>query len=193
VLASSSCDECRRLKEKCEGGTPCKRCKHLRRSCDFDASPTLDKRVPVLADSLKVMKDRMQLMERLLRHHLPAINLETESLRQACDALSVPSPDLTIARDSPGVDRAELVSSISASDLGIEDEGCTIDNVNGAITRRSYPARPSATVVCRTLITVASLCRLLWRVLSLELFHARQTQCRQPDGSVQSAGALHDH
>jgi hypothetical protein len=145
--------------------------------------------VPVLADSLKVMKDRMQLMERLLRHHLPAINLETESLRQACDALSVPSPDLTIARDSPGVDRAELVSSISTSDLGIEDEGCTIDNVNGAITRTSDPARSPATFVCKTLTTVASLCRLLWRVLSLELFHARETQCRQPDGSVQSAGA----
>jgi hypothetical protein len=139
------------------------------------------------------MTDRMQLMERLLKHHLPAIDLETESLRQACDALSVPSPDLTDARSSPGVDRSELVSSIPANDLGIEEEGCTIDNLNGAITRRSESIRLSNRSVCKALTTVVSLRRLLWRIFALELLHARETQCRQSDGSVQSAGTLIDH
>lgn len=89
------------------------------------------------------MSDRMQLMERLLKHHLPTIDLETESLRQACDALSVPSPDLTDTRSSPGIGPSEPLSSNSVASLGIEDEGCTIDNVNGAITRRFDPARLS--------------------------------------------------
>jgi len=69
------------------------------------------------------------------------IDLETESLRQACDALSVPSPDLTDIRSSPDTGPSEPLSSKPVDRLGIEDEGCTIDNVNGAITRRSDPAR----------------------------------------------------
>lgn len=31
------CDECRRLKEKCEGGIPCRRCAHFRRPCESKA------------------------------------------------------------------------------------------------------------------------------------------------------------
>jgi hypothetical protein len=135
----SSCHECRRLKEKCEGGTPCKRCKHLRRPCDFNVTQTPEKRVPALADTLKSMADRVQLMERLLKHHLPAIDLDTESLRQACEALSVPSPDLTVTENesSQMMESPEPRSPISSNGLGLEGEGCTIDNLNGTIARRS--------------------------------------------------------
>lgn len=33
------CDGCRRVKEKCEGGQPCRRCAHLRRRCEFSELP----------------------------------------------------------------------------------------------------------------------------------------------------------
>jgi hypothetical protein len=135
----SSCHECRRLKEKCEGGTPCKRCKHLRRPCDFNVTQTPEKRVPALADTLKSMADRVQLMERLLKHHVPTIDLDTESLRQACEALSVPSPDLTATENesSQMMESPEPRSPISSNGLGLEGEGCTIDNLNGTIARKS--------------------------------------------------------
>ena len=85
------------------------------------------------------MADRVQLMERLLKHHLPAIDLDTESLRQACEALSVPSPDLTVTENesSQMMGSPEPRSPISSDGLGLEGEGCTIDNLNGTIARRS--------------------------------------------------------
>jgi hypothetical protein len=177
------CDECRRLKEKCEGGTPCKRCKHLRRPCDFNVAPAPDKRVPALEDSLKVMADRMQLMERLLKHHVPVIDLETESLRQACDALSMPSPDLTAmeSQSSQMIVSSEPASPISSNRHGIEGEGCTIENVNGAIARESKPVvplpYPEDSIFSPKLITFVLNCRLLWRVFTLELLDACKTQC----------------
>lgn len=118
---------------------PCKRCKHLRRSCDFDVSPTLDKRAPVLMGSHKSLAERIRLMERLLKHHVPAIDLDIKSLRQACDALSVPSPDLTDVRSSPGVGSSDPTSYGSVSHFGIGDTVCTVDNVGGAIARASSP------------------------------------------------------
>jgi hypothetical protein len=38
VLNPSRCDECRRVKEKCEGGVPCNRCAHFQRPCEFKGS-----------------------------------------------------------------------------------------------------------------------------------------------------------
>lgn len=78
-------------------------------------------------------------MERLLKHHVPAIDLDIESLRQACDALSVPSPDLTDPRTSPGVGPSDPASYGSVVSLDIGDTVCTIDNVGGAIARASGP------------------------------------------------------
>ncbi|KAJ5601838.1 fungal-specific transcription factor, partial [Penicillium lagena] len=37
--AARACDECRRLKEKCEGGAPCRRCAHFQRICEFRGLP----------------------------------------------------------------------------------------------------------------------------------------------------------
>lgn len=38
MLNPSRCDECRRVKEKCEGGIPCNRCAHFQRPCEFKGS-----------------------------------------------------------------------------------------------------------------------------------------------------------
>jgi hypothetical protein len=85
------------------------------------------------------MADRVQLMERLLKHYVPTIDLDTESLRQACETLSVPSPDLTVTgnESSQIMGSPEPKSPISSNGLGLEGEGCTIDNLNGTIARMS--------------------------------------------------------
>lgn len=125
------------------------------------------------------MADHMQLMERLLKHHLPAIDLETESLRQACDALSVPSPGLTVVetQDSQVMGSPEPRSPKSSSGVGLESEGCTIDNVNGAIARRSALNASSRRYLRKKLITALPTHRLFWRVLCLEFLNACETQC----------------
>lgn len=132
-----SCDECRRLKERCEGGTPCKRCIHLGRSCDFDTSPSLDKRATVLTGAHKSLTERIQLMERLLKHYVPAIDLNIDSLRQACDALSVPSPNSTDVRSSPGIASSDSAIHDAVNNFDIGDTLCTVGNVDGAIARES--------------------------------------------------------
>lgn len=99
----------------------------------------MEKRAPGVTGPHKSLTERMQLMERLLKHHVPAINLDLESLRQACDALSVPSPDLTDVRSSPDVGSFDPTSCDSVPSLGIGDTVCTIDNVGGAIARKFDP------------------------------------------------------
>lgn len=76
-------------------------------------------------------------MERLLKYHVPALDLDIDSLRQACDALSVPSPDLTDARSSPGITSSDSAIHDAVDDYGVRDTLCTIENVDGAIARES--------------------------------------------------------
>jgi hypothetical protein len=35
-LTLSRCDRCRKLKEKCEGGVPCRRCLYYSNTCEFN-------------------------------------------------------------------------------------------------------------------------------------------------------------
>ncbi|USP76836.1 hypothetical protein yc1106_04110 [Curvularia clavata] len=131
--AVRACDECRRLKEKCEGGTPCKRCRHLRRTCIFNNThaPTA-RRGPDAAASLKEVKelrDRVRYMETLLNHHFPRLPLDVETLRSTCEALPSWSHDYGQA----GTSRANIESTAvqPASDSpGIEDEKCTVEYVD---------------------------------------------------------------
>ncbi|OLN86629.1 Thiamine repressible genes regulatory protein thi1-like protein 1 [Colletotrichum chlorophyti] len=44
--AVRACDGCRRLKEKCDGGVPCRRCTRLRRQCEFLTPTTRDEPAP---------------------------------------------------------------------------------------------------------------------------------------------------
>lgn len=76
-------------------------------------------------------------MERLLKHHVPAMDLDIDSLRQACDALSVPSPDLTDPRISPGAASSDSAIHDAVDNFGVGDTLCTIDNVDGTIARES--------------------------------------------------------
>ncbi|KAF1938599.1 hypothetical protein EJ02DRAFT_410076 [Clathrospora elynae] len=135
--AIRACDECRRLKEKCEDGTPCRRCRHLRRSCKFNVAPAaVDKRGPGFANSLEELMDRLRCMESILKHHFPNIALDTVSLRRTCDSLSSRTP--WPGQNEMTVESLESPANAQPSESpGIEDEDCTIENVDGTTVHYS--------------------------------------------------------
>ncbi|GFG04745.1 uncharacterized transcriptional regulatory protein C417.09c [Aspergillus udagawae] len=116
-----ACDQCRRWKEKCEGGIPCRKCSHLGRPCRVQGMP-----VPQdisARDALVELQERAMYMERILRHAFKGIALDTKSLKQM--ALSI---DETDKETQPETDEAELT---------IEEEECTIDPVEDTVTHFS--------------------------------------------------------
>ncbi|KAJ6197774.1 hypothetical protein J3E72DRAFT_243552 [Bipolaris maydis] len=128
--AVRACDECRRLKEKCEGGMPCKRCRHLRRTCEFHnvSAPTAKRAQEPMASS-KDLKERVKYMEAILHHHLPQLPLDIDTLRRTCESLPTWSP----GSDRHGTSSlpVETTAHPSASDSpGIEDEKCTVEYVD---------------------------------------------------------------
>jgi hypothetical protein len=42
ITSLSRCDGCRRQKERCDGGVPCRRCFRLGRQCDFTSRASVD-------------------------------------------------------------------------------------------------------------------------------------------------------
>lgn len=107
---------------------PCKRCRHLKRACEF--SPTA--REGDAGNMLNELKDRAQCMESILRHHFPGLGLDIDSLRQTCNSLS---PATTKpAHDGTAPESTELVLHPNESP-GIEDENCTIEDVDGQTVR----------------------------------------------------------
>ncbi|KAH7082647.1 hypothetical protein BKA63DRAFT_486109 [Paraphoma chrysanthemicola] len=135
--AVRACRECRRLKEKCEGGAPCKRCRHLRRTCEFNAAPAREERRELRhGHSNEELKDRSVYMERVLRHHLPNLALDIDTLRRTCERL--PSSRAGIDQLETSVQPPELIASAPTSESpGIEDENCTLDYVDGATVHYS--------------------------------------------------------
>lgn len=99
-------------------------------------------RLPCLADPLKEATNRMMYMERLLKHHVPDLDPSLEGLRRACDALTIPSP----SSDPAGVQVPSAEPEVGSP--GIEDENCTLDNVDGAIAREHFPKVSFSTDSC---------------------------------------------
>ncbi|RAK99576.1 Zn(II)2Cys6 transcription factor [Aspergillus ibericus CBS 121593] len=129
--SARACDECRRLKEKCEGGIPCRRCAHFRRPCESKAlaSRARDFRAyvprtrPAKSD-VQELVDRCRYMEQILKHTVEGIALDTKSLARMANSLTMERPS-----DSPKVP--------SPAGLAIEDESCTIDPVGDTTTHFS--------------------------------------------------------
>ncbi|XPS78642.1 hypothetical protein M3J09_010652 [Ascochyta lentis] len=135
--ATRACDEFRRLKEKCQGGVPCKRCGHLRRLCQISAPIAGAKRVSDSNNSMKELVNRSQYMECILKHHFPQLGLDVDSLRRTC--ASLPSTALPSALSPGEVSTAEAKQGhVLASDSpSIEDESCTIDYVDSTVAHYS--------------------------------------------------------
>ncbi|CAG8364854.1 unnamed protein product [Penicillium salamii] len=128
--AVRACDGCRRVKEKCEGGVPCRRCSRYRRQCNFthidpnekarSTSVSLLDRAAALNRNEIAEAERVRLMEQLLSHYVPNITFDIQSLRQAAEELKSKhresESDVFSAKEDPN----EL------EDLAIDDEHFTI-------------------------------------------------------------------
>lgn len=117
---------------------PCKRCRHLRRTCEFNntVAPAARRGPDAVASAkeLKDLRDRVRYMEVLLHHHFPRLPLDVGALRRTCEALPSWSPD----HGQGGTSRAHIESTEvpPASDSpGIEDEKCTVEYVDDTTAR----------------------------------------------------------
>ncbi|KAE8137784.1 fungal-specific transcription factor domain-containing protein [Aspergillus pseudotamarii] len=134
--AARACDECRRLKEKCEGGIPCSRCSHSHRSCEFKnrASRVREFRAyiprtrsPAVGADIRELAERSRYMECILKHTVQGISLDTDNLSQMANALA---SDQERHRELP-------VEHGDVDGLSIDDEACTIDPVEDTTTHYS--------------------------------------------------------
>lgn len=122
---------------------PCRRCRHLRRPCEFSQQPApADKRAPDFAGSVKDLMDRLRCMGFILKHHFPQLALDIESLRRTCDTLSAQNP----RHDQSETTTAELLepsgNAQPSESPGIEDENCTIDSVDDTTVRMCLSDTP---------------------------------------------------
>ncbi|KAJ5536645.1 hypothetical protein N7513_009831 [Penicillium frequentans] len=125
--AARACDECRRLKEKCEGGAPCRRCSHYRRQCEFKGLISRTRefrpympREQIGRSDLQEQIERSKYMERILKRTIEGIRLDTKSLARLADALDADASD---AKEVEG--------------LVIDDEACTMEPVGDTVTHFS--------------------------------------------------------
>ncbi|RAQ76622.1 fungal specific transcription factor [Aspergillus flavus] len=134
--AARACDECRRLKEKCEGGIPCSRCSHFRRSCEFKNRVSRVRefrayvprtRSPAVRADVRELAERSTYMERILRHTMQGISLDTDTLSQMANALA---SNQEHPREPP-------LEPEEVDGLPIDDEACTIDPVEDTTTHYS--------------------------------------------------------
>ncbi|KAJ5634373.1 hypothetical protein N7528_002215 [Penicillium herquei] len=134
--AVRACDGCRRVKEKCEGGVPCRRCLRYRRQCNFthidpneknrssSVSPECGNRLLERAASHSrheiAEAERVRYMERILSYYAPDLTFDIQSLRQAAEDLK------TKHRDSGSDTHSTRVDSNELEDLAIDEEDFTI-------------------------------------------------------------------
>ncbi|KAI3230620.1 transcriptional regulator family: Fungal Specific TF [Penicillium roqueforti] len=78
--ATRACIACRKAKEKCEDGRPCSRCSRFGQQCIFEAAHS-DRRFREEFDRTDE-RERIHWMELLLKHYVPNISLELQSLRE---------------------------------------------------------------------------------------------------------------
>ncbi|KAK1596654.1 fungal-specific transcription factor domain-containing protein [Colletotrichum navitas] len=120
--AVRACDGCRRLKEKCDGGVPCRRCTRLRRQCEFLTPTTRDepgseasaRPHPPQHDSH--LRQRMHYMERLLAHYTGKSTLDAETLKTLAESVEK-------GRAGPEACRAGAGAHVSMEpEVGVEAE-----------------------------------------------------------------------
>ncbi|KAI9369069.1 hypothetical protein BJX61DRAFT_536738 [Aspergillus egyptiacus] len=130
--AVRACDGCRRVKEKCEGGVPCRRCLRYRRQCVFthpdhaerlarSSSVSLLERAAARSGHDMLESERIRCMERILQHYVPNISLDIQSLRKTAEELKSKHR----GSDSEGGPSLTLESE-ELEDLAIDDEDFTI-------------------------------------------------------------------
>ncbi|KAH7141628.1 fungal-specific transcription factor [Dactylonectria macrodidyma] len=133
-IVCDRCDECRRLKEKCEGGVPCRRCSHLQRPCEcIDPTPKPREFRPYVPRESRRRPDFSELierskhMERILQHTMEGISLDTKNLSNIADRLEADHQSRNPASAGPR----------DLEGLEIDDEACTMQPVGDTTTHFS--------------------------------------------------------
>ncbi|GLA12768.1 hypothetical protein AnigIFM63309_007604 [Aspergillus niger] len=131
--AVRACDGCRRVKEKCEGGVPCRRCLRYRRQCIFThpdqteklaRSPSvsiLDRTVAFNQHEM-LESERVRYMERILQHYVPNISFDIHSLRKMAEDLKHKHRPSGLEAGPPSMQ----LEGDELEDLAIDDEDFTI-------------------------------------------------------------------
>ena len=81
---SSACNACRRLKERCDGQSPCQRCLKHGRTCE---RPRIEHPVDPVTPTAE-QTERESLLETIVRHFMPSAKLDISSLRDVVVDLS---------------------------------------------------------------------------------------------------------
>ncbi|KAM0450795.1 hypothetical protein ACHAO4_006185 [Trichoderma viride] len=98
--AARACDGCRRQKERCDGGVPCRRCFRLGRPCDFTARASADNESqagsgvrpgaiarPRAAESAADQAKRLEYLERIVQGYVGSKDaLDLEALKDLAEA-----------------------------------------------------------------------------------------------------------
>ncbi|KAL2839587.1 hypothetical protein BJY01DRAFT_237034 [Aspergillus pseudoustus] len=141
--AVRACDGCRRVKEKCEGGVPCRRCLRYRRQCVFthpdhaeklarSSSVSLLERTAARGRHDMLESERVRCMERILQHYVPNISFDIQSLRKTAEELKSKHR----GSDSEG-GPSIMLDSEDMEDLAIDDEDFTIKALTDNTTQYS--------------------------------------------------------
>ncbi|KAJ6025807.1 hypothetical protein N7444_013486 [Penicillium canescens] len=132
--AARACDECRRLKEKCEGGAPCRRCSHFQRVCAFKGLVPKNREFrPYIPrdragrSEYSELIERSRYMERILKRTIEGISFDTKSLGKLAEALDADYHDKGAISSDPK----------DVEGLGIDDEACTMEPVGDTTTHFS--------------------------------------------------------
>ncbi|KAK7210040.1 hypothetical protein V2G26_017218 [Clonostachys chloroleuca] len=139
--AVRACDGCRRQKEKCDGGVPCRRCIRLRRQCEFHG-PTIRQAIPGLEPGIRPQvqphdnadaAQRLAYMEKLLAHYVgDNVPMDTDNLRGMVEAIEKDQKMDIVDQQpaSPGTDYLE-------NEDGNVDEVFTVKALGNNITHYS--------------------------------------------------------
>ncbi|KAF7542597.1 hypothetical protein G7046_g10141 [Stylonectria norvegica] len=136
--ALRACDGCRRQKEKCDGGVPCRRCTRLHRQCEFLGPTARDGDAATDGSnrnrsgvSNADLTQRIAYMEKIITHYAGNIPLDSESLRILAESVEK-NPD------APRSHRQVAVVASPASDyLGVDDENFTVQPLDNNTTHYS--------------------------------------------------------
>ncbi|KAI5465698.1 fungal-specific transcription factor domain-containing protein [Mariannaea sp. PMI_226] len=137
--ALRACDGCRRQKEKCDGGVPCRRCTRLHRQCEFlgptardgDANGDGSNRNRSSASNAELLQ-RMAYMEKIITHYAGNISFDSETLKSLAESVDK-NVDMTGALRQ----NAAVASPPGSDYLGVDDENFTVQPLDNNTTHYS--------------------------------------------------------
>ena len=126
------------MKEKCEGGVPCRKCRHFGRPCLFskvaakEARPRAGTNASTNAVRTEILKpaandERQRALEMIAQHFLPNVSLELASLRPIVKDITTKQPG--------SAEHGSASTSPDDENSGVEED-CTVNAVQDNIARK---------------------------------------------------------